>query len=151
MSNSSLSWGAFSCSTDFFIVTFSCSTGFFIVFDFFLGLDTVSDIDRGLYPSLLVLLLVLLRNSVSTIITFASAFLALGFLFFGVALRGEAENTGGARERDESESAALSWINKDLATDLLLGDNILATDTEDSAEQTWSPTTAKELFVRTED
>jgi hypothetical protein len=89
---------------------------------------------------------------VSTIITFASDFLALGFLFFGVALRGEEENTGGARESDESVSSALSWINKDLATDLLLGDNnILATDTEDNAEQTWSPTTAKELFVRTED
>jgi hypothetical protein len=137
MSNSSLSWGTFSCSTDFFIVTFSCSTDFFIVFDFFLGLDTVSDIGRGLYPSLLALLLVLLQNSVSTIITFASDFLALGFLFFGVALRGEAENTGGARDIDELESAALSWINKDLATDLLLGDNTtLATDTEDKAEQT---------------
>jgi hypothetical protein len=89
---------------------------------------------------------------VSTITTFASDFLALGFLFFGVALRGETENTGGARERDESVSAAVSWINKDLDTDLLLGDSsFLATYTEDRAEQTCSPSTAKELFVRTED
>jgi hypothetical protein len=72
---------------------------------------------------------------VSTITTFGSDFLALGFLFFGVALRGETENTGGARERDESVSSAVSWINKDLDTDLLLGDSsLLAEDKRNKRE-----------------